>query len=174
VISGLVEGMSIGPPRAGQRREEHIVKLLIDPGMACGQYSTHPSEALLSPVIEYDEILSGGEFTFGDVLTWTAIDPGRGSSRRVSPDRAPSGTATPSSPPCATRHSAHDLWPGVIPIHVRTLFSCDRLATLTDQRGRVGLLPPPHSPSEYTGSSSGSLGRTCVPSGQLASTDGEY
>ena len=88
VISCLVEGMSIGIAVGVTGVSKNtIVKLLIDVGVACSQYLDRTLRSLPCKVIECDEIWSfgyprtknvpvkgEGEFGFGDVWTWTAID----------------------------------------------------------------------------------------------------
>ena len=88
VISRLVEGLSIRAT-VGETgvAKNTISKLLIDLGVACSQYQDRTLRSLPCNVIECDEIWSfcdtksknvpirhDGEFGFGDVRTWTAID----------------------------------------------------------------------------------------------------
>lgn len=88
VIACLVEGMSIrGTVRVTGAAKNTIAKLLVDVGVAASQYQDRVLRGLPCRVIECDEIWSfcyskaknvpikhEGEFGYGDVWTWTAID----------------------------------------------------------------------------------------------------
>jgi len=88
VISCLVEGMSIrSTVRVTGVAKNTIAKLLADLGQACAEYQNVTLRNLESTRIECDEIWSfcyakqknvpddlEGEFGYGDVWTWTAID----------------------------------------------------------------------------------------------------
>lgn len=88
VISCLVEGMSIrGTVRVTGVAKNTVAKLLVDIGVAASQYQDRVLRQLPCKVIECDEIWSfcyskaknvpikhEGEFGYGDVWTWTAID----------------------------------------------------------------------------------------------------
>ena len=88
MVSSLVEGMSIAltVEMTGVSKNT-IVKLLVDLGVACSQYLDRSLRDLPCRVVECDEIWSfgsprtkhvpinhEGEFGFGDVWTWTALD----------------------------------------------------------------------------------------------------
>jgi IS1 family transposase len=88
VLALLVEGMSIRAiVRVTGVAKNTITKLLADLGQACSDYQNETLVNLYCPVIECDEIWSfchskqknvapehEGEFGYGDVWTWTAID----------------------------------------------------------------------------------------------------
>jgi IS1 family transposase len=88
VISALVEGNSIrATVRMTGVAKNTIVKLLVDLGKACAEYQDKTLRNLASKRIQCDEIWSfcyakeknvpaekRGEFGFGDVWTWVAID----------------------------------------------------------------------------------------------------
>ena len=89
VISALVEGNSIrSTVRMTGIAKNTIVKLLADIGSACGEYQGKVLRNLKSKKVQCDEIWSycyakeknvpknkKGQFGFGDVWTWVAIDP---------------------------------------------------------------------------------------------------
>ena len=89
VISALVEGNSIrSTVRMTGIAKNTIVKLLADVGKACSEYQDHTLRNLPCRRIECDEIWSfcyskeknvpeekQGEYGYGNVWTWTAIDP---------------------------------------------------------------------------------------------------
>ncbi len=88
VISCLVDGTSIrATVKVTGVAKNTISKLLMDLGVACSQHQDRTLRCLPCNVIECDEIWSfryseaknvpikhEGEFGFGDVWTWTAID----------------------------------------------------------------------------------------------------
>jgi hypothetical protein len=88
VLSCLVEGMSIrGTVRVTGAAKNTIVKLLADLGQACADYQDVTLTNLSTKRVECDEIWSfchskqknvpeehEGEFRYGDVWTWVAID----------------------------------------------------------------------------------------------------
>ena len=115
MISCLVEGMSIGITVGVTGVSKNtIVKLLIDVGVACSEYLDRTLRSLPCKVIECDEIWSfgyprtknvpvkgEGEFGFGDVWTWSAIDADTKLVPTWLVGRATPGIATPSCPTCA-------------------------------------------------------------------------
>ena len=88
VVKALVEGTSIrGTTRLTGVAKNTIVKLLVDLGAACSEYQDRVLRDLTCRRIQADEIWSfcnakaknvpeahRGEFGWGDVWTWTAID----------------------------------------------------------------------------------------------------
>jgi len=88
VVSALVEGNSIrSTVRMTGVAKNTIVKLLVDLGEACGKYQDEVMRNLPCKRIQYDEVWAfcysnqknvpaehKGEFGYGDVWTWTAID----------------------------------------------------------------------------------------------------
>ncbi len=88
VIGGLVEGMSIRAiTRTTGVAKNTVTKLLVDLGEACAEYMDGEFQNLDCNIIECDEIWSfcyskqknipdehRGEYGYGDVWTWTAID----------------------------------------------------------------------------------------------------
>jgi len=89
VIGAFVEGMGINPTvRMTGVSKPTILKLIRDLGCACAKYHDATIRALKPNAVECDEIWSfcyakqknvpeekKGVFGFGDVWTWTAIDP---------------------------------------------------------------------------------------------------
>jgi IS1 family transposase len=89
IIKCLVEGMSVnGICRVTDAAKHTVLKLLADVGEACQQYQDEHLRNLNCRRIECDEIWSfchakqknvpaefQGKFGYGDVWTWTAIDP---------------------------------------------------------------------------------------------------
>ena len=89
IIRALVEGNSIrSTVRMTGFATNTIVKLLVELGAACSDYQNRTLRDLTSTRIECDEIWAfchskaknvpekhRGEFGYGDVWTWTAIDP---------------------------------------------------------------------------------------------------
>jgi len=88
VVAALVEGNSIRATcRMTGAAKNTVVKLLVDLGEACGRYQDREWRGLTCRRIQCDEIWSfchakeknvpaehKGEFGYGDVWTWTAID----------------------------------------------------------------------------------------------------
>jgi IS1 family transposase len=88
IVAALVEGNSIrGTVRMTGAAKNTVTKLLVDLGRACSDYQDQTLRNLASKRIECDEIWSfchskqknvsperGGEFGYGDVWTWVAID----------------------------------------------------------------------------------------------------
>jgi IS1 family transposase len=89
IIRALVEGNSIrSTARMTGAARNTITTLLVDLGKACAEYQDRTLRYLTSTRIECDEIWAfcyakaknvpedhRGEFGYGDVWTWTAIDP---------------------------------------------------------------------------------------------------
>ncbi len=89
VIGCLVEGMSIrATVRVTGAAKNTVTKLLVDLGRACSEYQDRVMRELPCTRIECDEIWSfcyakaknvpaehEGEFGYGDVWTWVALDP---------------------------------------------------------------------------------------------------
>src|SRR5579863_8858648 len=89
VISSLVEGNSIrATVRMTGVAKNTIAKLLLDIGTTCSEYQNKALRKLTCKRIQCDEIWSfcyakaknvpfdkQGEFGYGDVWTWVAIDP---------------------------------------------------------------------------------------------------
>src|SRR5436309_9210895 len=89
IIRALVEGNSIrSVSRMTGAARNTITTLLVDLGKACSAYQDRTLRYLTSERIECDEIWAfchakernvpeehRGEFGYGDVWTWTAIDP---------------------------------------------------------------------------------------------------
>lgn len=89
IIRALVEGNSIrSTVRITGFAKNTVTKLLVDLGRACSEYQDKTLRNLQASRIECDEVWSfchakarnvpeehAGEFGFGDVWTWTAIDP---------------------------------------------------------------------------------------------------
>jgi hypothetical protein len=88
VIGCLVEGMSIrATVRVTGAAKNTVAKLLVDLGKACSDYQDHALRDLPCKRLQLDEIWSfvyakaknvpedhQGEFGYGDVWTWVAID----------------------------------------------------------------------------------------------------
>src|SRR5438128_2454117 len=88
VISCLVEGNSIrSTVRMTGTAKNTVLKLLVELGAACAEYQDHTLRNLLCKWVQCDEICSfcyakqkhnapdyEGQFGYGDVWTWTAID----------------------------------------------------------------------------------------------------
>ncbi len=88
IIGCLVEGMSIrATVRVTGAAKNTVTKLLVDLGKACSEYQDKNLRDLTSKRLQMDEIWSfcyskaknvpeehAGEFGYGDVWTWTAID----------------------------------------------------------------------------------------------------
>lgn len=89
ILRCLVEGNSIrSTARICGRSKDTVMKLMVDVGRACSEYQDKHIRNLKSKRIECDEIWSFchskkknvpddkvGRFGYGDVWTWTAIDP---------------------------------------------------------------------------------------------------
>jgi IS1 family transposase len=89
VIASLVEGNSIrSTVRMTGVAKNTVVKLLVDAGVACAEYQDKTLRNLTCKKIQADEVWSfcyakdknvpkgkQGQFGFGDVWTWVAIDP---------------------------------------------------------------------------------------------------
>ena len=89
IINLLVEGNSLrATSRITGRSINTVSKLLVDIGAACSEFQDRTIRNLTSTRIECDEIWAfcyskarnvpekfAGEFGYGDVWTWTAIDP---------------------------------------------------------------------------------------------------
>src|SRR5688572_20121722 len=89
IINLLVEGNSLrSTSRITGRSINTVSKLLVDIGAACSAFQDRTIRNLTSTRIECDEIWAfcyskarnvpekfAGEFGYGDVWTWTAIDP---------------------------------------------------------------------------------------------------
>ena len=112
MVSCLVEGMSIAltVEMTGVSKNT-IVKLLVDLGVACSQYLDRSLRNLPCRVVECDDLVvrlpedqavpinHEGEFGFGDVWTWTALDADK--TRPVVACRpATTGIASPSCSTC--------------------------------------------------------------------------
>jgi len=88
IVAALVEGMSIRAVcRLTGRSKNTVTKLLTDLGAACGEYHDKHVRGVEAKQIQADEIWAfcyakeknvpenrKGEFGYGDVWTWTALD----------------------------------------------------------------------------------------------------
>lgn len=89
IIEALVEGNSLRATARMCHADVHtVMSLLVDVGRACGEYQDRVLRNLTSKRIQCDEIWSfcyakeknvpadkQGQFGYGDVWTWVAIDP---------------------------------------------------------------------------------------------------
>src|ERR1700674_4579838 len=88
ILGMLVEGNSLrGTSRLADVSINTVTKLLVDLGLACAEYQNRPLRNLTCKRIQCDEIWAfcyakaknvpadkQGQFGYGDVWTWVAID----------------------------------------------------------------------------------------------------
>jgi len=99
VVSALVEGCSIrSTVRMTDVAKNTVTKLLVDLGQVCSEFQDRTLRNLQCKRLQLDEIWSfcyskeknvpaekRGEFGYGDVWTWTAIDADHDARGEVSP-----------------------------------------------------------------------------------------